>query len=144
MSDSCNPMNCSLPGSSGHGILQARILKWVAIPLSTGWAWIWANSRRWWRIEDLGTLHFSVSQSRTQLDDWTTKSISSFNQARSQRRMFYLEIWSILYWSVGHGGRFRSDHRLFPWEIHLAIIFVAKLLRGSVREGEVVNKNQKH
>ena len=31
----CNPMNCSPPGSSVHGISQARILEWVAIP-STG------------------------------------------------------------------------------------------------------------
>jgi len=28
----CNPMDHSLPGSSVHGILQARILEWVAIP----------------------------------------------------------------------------------------------------------------
>ena len=27
----CNPMDCSLPDSSVHGILQARILEWVAI-----------------------------------------------------------------------------------------------------------------
>ena len=27
----CDPMNYSLPGSSVHGILQARILEWVAI-----------------------------------------------------------------------------------------------------------------
>ena len=27
----CNPMDCSLPGSSVHGIFQARILEWVAI-----------------------------------------------------------------------------------------------------------------
>ena len=27
----CDPMDCSLPGSSVHGILQARILEWVAI-----------------------------------------------------------------------------------------------------------------
>ena len=27
-----NPMDCSPPGSSVHGILQARILDWVAIP----------------------------------------------------------------------------------------------------------------
>ena len=27
----CDPMGCSLPGSSVHGILQARILEWVAI-----------------------------------------------------------------------------------------------------------------
>ena len=28
----CNPMDCSLPGSTIHGIFQARILEWVAIP----------------------------------------------------------------------------------------------------------------
>ena len=27
----CNPMDCSLPGSSVHGILQARVLEWVAM-----------------------------------------------------------------------------------------------------------------
>ena len=30
----CNPMDCSLPGSSVHEILQARILEWEAIPFS--------------------------------------------------------------------------------------------------------------
>ena len=30
----CDPMDCSLPGSSFHGILQARVLEWVAIPFS--------------------------------------------------------------------------------------------------------------
>ena len=32
----CEPMDCSLPDSSVHGILQARILEWVAIPPSQG------------------------------------------------------------------------------------------------------------
>ena len=32
----CNRMNCSLPGSSVHGIFQARILEWVAMPSSRG------------------------------------------------------------------------------------------------------------
>ena len=32
----CNPMDCSPPGSSVHGILQARILEWVAMPSSRG------------------------------------------------------------------------------------------------------------
>ena len=36
MSDSCDPMVCSLPGSSVHGILQARIPEWVAIFFSRG------------------------------------------------------------------------------------------------------------
>ena len=30
----CNPMDCSLPGSSAHGIFQARVLEWVAISFS--------------------------------------------------------------------------------------------------------------
>ena len=30
----CNPMDCSLPGTSVHEILQARILEWVAISFS--------------------------------------------------------------------------------------------------------------
>ena len=34
MSDSYNPMDCSLPGSSIHEIPQARILKWIAISSS--------------------------------------------------------------------------------------------------------------
>ena len=32
----CDPMNCSLPGSSVHGTLQARILEWEATPFSRG------------------------------------------------------------------------------------------------------------
>ena len=32
----CNPLDCSPPGSSVYGILQARILEWVAISFSRG------------------------------------------------------------------------------------------------------------
>ena len=32
----CEPMDCSLPGSSIHGIFQARVLEWVAISFSRG------------------------------------------------------------------------------------------------------------
>ena len=35
----CDPMDCSPPGSSVHGILQARILEWVAMSSSTGSSW---------------------------------------------------------------------------------------------------------
>ena len=36
LSNSCNPMDCSLPGSSVHGIFQARVLEWVAVSFSRG------------------------------------------------------------------------------------------------------------
>ena len=32
-----DPVDCSLPGSSIHGILQARILEWFVMPSSRGW-----------------------------------------------------------------------------------------------------------
>ena len=35
----CYPMDCNLPGSSVHEILQARILEWVAISFSNAWKW---------------------------------------------------------------------------------------------------------
>ena len=33
----CDPVDCSLPGSSVHEIFQARILEWVAISFSKRW-----------------------------------------------------------------------------------------------------------
>ena len=42
----CDPMDCSLPGSSIHGILQARILEWGAISYSRGSS----QSRDWTHV----------------------------------------------------------------------------------------------
>ena len=36
----CDPMDCSLPGSSVHGIRQARVLEWGAIAFSDGLEWV--------------------------------------------------------------------------------------------------------
>ena len=87
-----NPMDYSSPGSSVHGILQARILEWVAIPFSrasssprkwprvsciasTQWTWVWANSRTYWMTGKPGVLQSRESQSRTGLSDWTTLAL---------------------------------------------------------------------
>ena len=39
VSDSSHPMDCSLPGSSAHGIFQARVLEWGAIAFSEYSVW---------------------------------------------------------------------------------------------------------
>ena len=44
-------MDFSLLGSSVHGILQARILEWVAIPFSTLTMWI---TTKCGKLEDMG------------------------------------------------------------------------------------------
>ena len=45
MFDFCNTMNCSLTGSSVHGISQADILEWIAISFSrlSSWPRVWAH-----------------------------------------------------------------------------------------------------
>ena len=52
----CDPLNCSPPGSSVHGILQARVREWVAIPFSRGSSqprdqiWVSRIARRFFTI----------------------------------------------------------------------------------------------
>ena len=36
VSDSFDPIDCSLPGSSAYGILQGTLLEWIAISFSRG------------------------------------------------------------------------------------------------------------
>ena len=52
----CNPMDCSPPNSSVHGILQARILEWVVMPSSR--ASSWPRHLPYPRL--LGLLHWQV------------------------------------------------------------------------------------
>ena len=58
----CDPMNCSPPGSSVQGILQARILKWIAIPFSREGAYgEQFNRGAWWT-----TIHVVAESDRTE------------------------------------------------------------------------------
>ena len=56
----CDPMDCSPPGSSVHGILQARILEWVAMPSSRGSSLLW----EWTRISCLAGRFFTIWDTR--------------------------------------------------------------------------------
>ena len=48
MSNSCDPVACSPLGSSIHGVLQARILQWVAISFSNGCeSWTIKKAEQW-------------------------------------------------------------------------------------------------
>ena len=53
----CDPTDCSPPGSSVHGILQARIREWVAIPFSRessqprDWTWVFCIAGRFFQSE---------------------------------------------------------------------------------------------
>ena len=77
----CDPMDCSLPGSSFHGISQARVLKWVAIAFSN------ADSHR-----VLKTVNASIEYMSE--DKASDKELAS--QCRSLRRCrFDPWVWKI-------------------------------------------------
>ena len=64
----CDPVDCSPPGSSIHGILQARTLEWVAISFSKAWKWkVKVKSRS--RVRLANTYCYSVTQSCLTLCD---------------------------------------------------------------------------
>ena len=56
----CDPMDCSLSGSSVHGIFQARVLEWVAISFSMGSS----RPRDQIQVSHIAGRHFTVWATR--------------------------------------------------------------------------------
>ena len=59
----CSSMDCSPPGSSVLGILQARILEWVAVPFSRGSSWPWD----WTQVSCIAGRFFTIWATREAL-----------------------------------------------------------------------------
>ena len=103
----CDPVDCSPPGSSVHGVLQARILEWVAISFSRGssrprnrthvsriagrcfnlWATRDLMALIWMRVLKTGTWYFDLS-------DWNFWRFCP--QAKSY---FYIESYKVIIFS---------------------------------------------
>ena len=62
----CHPMDYSLPGSSIHGILQARILEWVVISFS--WGFSWPRDQTW--VSCIAGRFFTIWATREALKHW--------------------------------------------------------------------------
>ena len=62
----CDPMDCSLPGSSIHGIFQARILEWVAVSFSRGSS----RPRDWTQVSLTVARCFTI---------WATREVQELN-----------------------------------------------------------------
>ena len=61
-----DPVDCSLPGSSVHWILQARILEWAAISFSRVSSW----PRDWTRVSRIAGRHFNLWATREAFFKW--------------------------------------------------------------------------
>ena len=75
-------MDCSLPGSSIHGIFQARELEWVAIAFSRGSS----QPRDWTQVSRIVGRPFTI---------WATREVSKITEVEIKLRMY----WKIPYLS---------------------------------------------
>ena len=82
----CNSVDCNLPGSSVHGILQARILEWVAMPFSRGSS----QPRDWihcllcllhWQMHSLQLSHQGIPHSSFSSVQFSSVQFSSVAQS---------------------------------------------------------------
>ena len=76
MSDSLGLMDCSSPGSSVHGILQERIVEWVAVSFSRG-----SSQPRDWTQVSYTTGRFFTIWATREAQDFLKTSINSFQPA---------------------------------------------------------------
>ena len=118
----CDPTNCSPPGFSFHGILQARILEWIAVPFSRGSSWprnrtlasciagrfftVWEDVRRFYaNTMPCDRRALSICGFWYPLGSWTLKPVlGSFGL-----RHFWVYFWLQTTWSyLKIGGLFIS------------------------------------
>ena len=111
-----DPMDYSLPGSCIHGLLQARILEWVAMPFSRGSSW----PRDWTHVSHISGRFFTIwatqddlkyiQSSLKNISRWFNRLLSPFTKWKLQHSSFY-------FW--GQGSKIAIHHSSFK---HLSII----------------------
>ena len=78
----CNPMDSSLPGSSVHGIFQARILEWAAISFSRGSS----QPRDWTGVSCTADRSFIIWATRGQINSVQNSPVT-LSQGRLERSL---------------------------------------------------------
>ena len=88
----CDPIDCSLPGSSVHGISQARILEWVAISFSRGTS----RLRDWTHISRQILYHWATREypmrKKKKTAAWPSRAKTCY-QAPQRHRAGYQANW---------------------------------------------------
>ena len=87
----CNPVDCSPPGSSIHGILQSRILEWVVIFFSRGSFWPKDPTQVSW----ITSRFFTVWVTKEALTSWQIEG----EKGGSSDRLYFLGLQKSL-WMV--------------------------------------------
>ena len=90
----CDPVDCSPPGSSVHGIHQARILKWVGISFSRGSS----QPRDWIQVSHIAGRYFTLWDTRAMVESGNQNSLAGLQLGCFLNLcLFYLKT---LYWNI--------------------------------------------
>ena len=129
----CNPIDSSPPGSPIPGILQARILEWVAISFSNAWRWkvkAKSLSRVWlWATPWTAAYQAPPSMGFSRQEYWSGVPLPSLNlqlaslwKGRVPRAIFFtylvsgLDVYTERHYGVGwNQGRERYMNELLAW-----------------------------
>ena len=132
MSDFCDPVDCSQPGFSVHGIFQARILEWFAISFS----------RRSSRPRDQTQVsHFAGRIFTNCLWLGVREALTSFGRFHGSVNSLSFQHWSLLSPSTGLEEDIEyCQHSTVVGGTQLSIHWVALLLRNGF-SSLVANKN---
>ena len=123
----CNPMDCSLPGSSVQGILQARILEWVAIPFSRESSW----PRDWPWVPSIASRFLTIWTTRKapylQIFKCACVSMMFYSLLYLLGNIFFLNI-SFLFSHLQCASLTSVDDRLRGWsKLHFSQAFIRDL-----------------
>ena len=130
-------MDCSPPGSSVHGILQARILETIAIPFSRESSW----PRDWIRVSSTAGQCFTI---------WATgaaqKLTYMFTKEKSSCNWWSLSEWRCLqtFWSQSLVGTFWFKEMYFRRASYLYLLKSRKLPSGDGKNSSLLDYNAIH
>ena len=111
-----DPVDCRPPGPSVHGILQARILEWVAISFSRGSFWL----RDWIQVSHIVGRFFTVwatreAQARAERRDIVLSYTHHFLAHPDTCLVFRRYLKPALYWIENLFMPLQNDYRLRNW-----------------------------
>ena len=88
----CDPVDCTLPGSSVHGIFQTIVLEWIAISFSRGSS----QTRDWTRVSLIVDRHFTIWATREVKYEESLKDLCwGWNELRDWDRHIYTTRYNI-------------------------------------------------
>ena len=115
----CDPMDCSLPGSSIRGIFQARILEWTAVSFSRRFS----RPRDWTQVSHTVGRHFTV---------WATREVQVYIELWKSLEISYKVTlpFCILSSNVWVSVAPHPYHVIWNWQLFLLLFYILVILIG--------------